>query len=149
MKEDLRDSFRKFVPKLSRELTEEVLKGFKKDRIEYNEYLAYFDIRDPRKPKSEDMKTKLRKEYIIKYTQALDKRGADPNDVLEEVDINRDGTLELNELSKVIKRYIKDFSYNDLRNLIDALDSNNDRKVSAHEYRDIIKKYGVIDNSKF
>ena len=150
-KDDLRDSFREFVPKLSREVTEEVLKGFENDRIDYNEYLTYFDARDPRKPKTEDMKVKARNKWILKYTKVWYKYGIEPNEILEEADKNNDGTLELNELNKVIKNNIKDkdLSYNDLRNIMDALDSNNDGKVSTKEYREVIYEYGTKPKSKF
>jgi hypothetical protein len=126
-----------------------VLGGFKDDRVNYNDFMVYFDARDSTKPKTDDNTTRAREKWIVKYTEVLNKYGLDANNLLKEADKNKDGKLELTELQNVIKIYIKnkDLTYSDLRNIMDALDANNDGTVSTKEYQSVILEYGSKQKS--
>lgn len=142
-KEQLKHGFRTCCPKLSREVVEEALKGFKEDRINYNDFLVYFSARDSSKPKSDELKLKAQEKWITKYTSVLDTYGLNAMDLLKEADKNKDGKLELSELDKVIKQYIKnkDLTYTDLQSIIDAFDANNDGSVTTDEYKNLCVQY--------
>jgi hypothetical protein len=97
------------------------------------------------KPKTAESQSAQRKKWITKYTQVLSSYGLSAGSILKEADKNKDGKLELAELDKIIRLYIKeaDLNYSDIKCLIDSLDTNNDGTVTIAEYKEIMLEYGV------
>lgn len=144
LKDDLRSCLKTCLPKFSREMIEQIIKGFKEDRISYSEFLVYFDIKEAKK-KTDDSIQKSQQKWVRHYSNVLNANKLDPMDILKEADKNKDGVIELKEIQDVLKQYVKveQISFTDLQHIMDAFDANNDGRVSTQEYKDAILKYGV------
>ena len=143
-KADITASIRSWIPTLSREAVDKMLSGFKEDKINYSDFLVYFDVKEA-KIKTEESKDKAQQKWVKYYTEAWNKNNVDAMEIVKEADVNKDNKLDLKELEAIAKQYLKSpiIEYKELQHILDWFDANNDGIWSIQEYKDAILKYGV------
>lgn len=64
------------------------------------------------------------------------------NEAFDTMDINKNGTLELDELKKYMKKKVKELktNNNDLKILFDSIDADNDGHITKKEMFDFLEK---------
>ena len=144
-KTDLRIAMRKNLPKLSRELIDRILRDFKGEKIDKQDYLVYFGMREE-VDETEESKEKNQREWINEFTDALNSHKINPIKFAEMVDVNKDGIIDLKELEKVLKEKVKasKLNFKDLQHILNAFDMNKDGKVTTKEYEAAVRKYGTF-----
>ena len=102
------------------------------------------------KVKVEESKDTIQQDWIAYFIDACKKNHVDPIQLVKIADVNKNNELEIDELERVTKLYIKSPSINskDLQNILNWFDTNKDGVCTVQEYKDIILKCRSNNESK-